>query len=102
MSTFDAFLRIEDTDEAPLSVVIDLTEDERVVVHAGEVEIGDWARDQMRLTARDDGFHLLVEGEEMVLDVRDDARFALELGMRNAPPLLRRRMAALLRGDADS
>jgi hypothetical protein len=33
--------------------------------------------------------------------VTDDAHFALDLGLRNAPPILRRRMSALLRSDTD-
>jgi hypothetical protein len=46
-----------------------------------------------------DGFHIRAEGEAVVLDVTDDARFAVELGLRNAHPALRQRMAALLRSD---
>ena len=99
MSAYEALLRMQGTDEPPISVLIDLTDDQRVVVSAGEVEVGDWAREEVRISAEPDGFHLRVEGEELLLDVSDDARFALDLGMRNAPPILRRRMAALLRDD---
>jgi hypothetical protein len=47
-----------------------------------------------------DGFHIRVEGEVLVIGVTDDARFALDLGLRTAHPQLRRRMSALLRDDA--
>lgn len=97
MAAYDAQLRMEDTDEEPINVLIDLTDDARIVVSAGDVELGDWSRDQVRLTAKPDGFHLMAEGEGMLLDVTDDAQFALDLGLRNAPPILRRRMSALLR-----
>jgi hypothetical protein len=93
-------LRLSGTDDPPISVVIDLT-DERIAMTAGDMEVGDWARDQVRVSAMPDGFHVRAEGEELILDVTDDARFALDLGLRNAPPILRRRMSALLRSDAD-
>jgi len=99
MSAYEALLRVQGTDEAPISVLIDLTDDQRIVVSAGDLEVGDWARDEVRVSAEPDGFHMRAEGEELLLDVTDDARFALDLGMRNAPPILRRRMAALLRDD---
>lgn len=97
MAAYDGQLRILGTDESPIHVLVDLTEDNRVVVSAGEFEVGDWSRNEIRISAETDGFHLRAEGEEMLLDITEDARFALDLGMRNAPPLLRRRMSALLR-----
>lgn len=101
MSSYEALLRVQGTEEAPISVLIDITDDRRIVVSAGDVEVGDWSREEVRVSAELDGFHLRAEGEELLLDVTEDARFALDLGMRNAPPLLRRRMAALLRDDVD-
>jgi hypothetical protein len=98
MTAYDARLRLDGTDEAPISVLIDLSDD-RLTMMAGEIEVGDWARDEIRISALPDGFHVRAEGEEIILDVTDDARFALDLGLRNAPPLLRRRMSALLRDD---
>ena len=100
MSAYDAQLRLSGTDDAPISVVVDLT-NERLTMMAGDIEVGDWPRDQVRVSAMPDGFHVRAEGEEIILDVTDDARFALDLGLRNAPPILRRRMSALLRDDDD-
>jgi hypothetical protein len=100
MSVYDAQLRVGGSNDAPISVVIDLSDD-RLSMRAGETEVGDWNRGDVRITALPDGFHLRAEGDEVILDVRDDARFALELGLRNAPPILRRRMGALLRSDVD-
>jgi hypothetical protein len=99
MTVYGAQLRLGGSDEEPIRVMIDLT-DERLAMRAGEVEVGDWSREEIRVTALLDGFHVRAEGEEIVLDVTEDARFALELGLRNAPPILRRRMGALLRSDA--
>jgi len=96
MSAYDARLRLDGIDEAPIHVVIDLT-DERFTMTAGDVEVADWSRQEIRVSPLLDGFHIRAEGEEVILDVTDEARFALDLGLRNAPPLLRRRMSALLR-----
>jgi hypothetical protein len=96
MSAYDARLRLSGIEEAPIHVVIDLT-DERFTMTSGGVEVADWSREQIRVSPLLDGFHIRAEGEEVILDVTDEARFALDLGLRNAPPILRRRMSALLR-----
>lgn len=97
MSEYDALLHIAG-DDRPMRVEIDLT-DERMRVTAGEVEVADWTRDEFRVQAMEDGFHLRAEGEEVVINLEEDARFALELGLRSAHPHLRKKMAALLRDD---
>ena len=99
MTAYDAVLRIEGENEAPVHVEIDLTDD-RMTLTAGEVEVADWARNEMRVSALPDGFHIRAEGEAIVLHVEDDAHFALDLGLRTAHPVLRRKMAALLRDDS--
>ncbi|MFO7298626.1 MAG: hypothetical protein DIU67_000350 [Actinomycetes bacterium] len=97
MGTYDGKLRIEGTEEPPINVVVDLTGDHIKVV-AGDVEIAEWTKDEIRITDRPDGsFHVLAEGEEIVLDISDDARFAIELGFRGANPYLRRKIGATLR-----
>ncbi len=98
MGKYDAKLLIEGEDTQATPVVVDLTGD-RVTLSIGEEEVADWAKEGMRIQALPDGFHIMADGEAIVLDVTDDARFALELGMRNAHPALRRRMSALLRSD---
>ncbi len=100
MTAYDARLRVQGTDEAPIRVVIDLTDD-RMTMTAGDIEVADWSRDDIRISALQDGFHVRAEGEEIVLDVTEDARFAIDLGIRQAHPFLRRRMAALMRDDAE-
>lgn len=98
MSEFQGMLRMGGESERPMSVEIDLTDD-RMKVTAGDMEVADWSRDEFRIQALPDGFHIRAEGEEVVLDIREDARFALELGLRSAHPVLRRKMSALLRND---
>lgn len=98
MTSYDARLRIQGEDNTPISVVVDLT-DNHLKMMVDEQEVADWAREEMRISAMPDGFHIRAEGEAIILDVTDDAHFALELGLRNAHPALRQRMAALMRSD---
>lgn len=96
MPQFKGHLRLPGDDGSGLGVVIDLT-DERMRVSSAQAEIGNWSRKDVRVNALPDGFHMRVEGEEVILDISQDAEFAVELGISTAPPLLRRRMSALLR-----
>ena len=80
----------------PLNVTIDVSE-AHLHLKSGETEVADWPISQIRVSALEDGFHVRAEGEDVVLEVDDDARFAVELGLRNAHPALRKRMAAYLR-----
>lgn len=98
MGTYFGSLRVPGELGPGLGVVIDLTEG-RIRIAAGSAEIGDWTKDEVRVHADDDGFHLRAEGEEVILDLTEDAQFAVDFGLRSAPPLLRRRMAALMRDD---
>lgn len=96
MAAFQARLQIEGETTAPTPVLVDLTGD-RLVMTIGAEEVADWDRDEMRISAMPDGFHIRAQGEAIILDVEEDARFAVELGLRNAHPALRQKMAALMR-----
>lgn len=96
MTAYDAKLSIEGETVPPMRVVVDLTDD-RLTMTIGDEEVADWQRDTMRISALPDGFHIRAEGEAVVLNVEDDAHFALDLGLRNAHPTLRRKMSAVLR-----
>lgn len=98
MAAYDARLRMGLTNEPPINVLIDLT-DERITMTSGDIQVADWARSEIRVSPMPDGFHILAEGDEIILDVTEDARFALDLGLRHAHPALRRRMSVLLRQD---
>lgn len=80
----------------PLDITINVSED-HLHLRAGQTEVADWPISQIRVSALEDGFHVRAEGEDIVLEVADDARFAVELGLRNAHPALRKRMAKYLR-----
>ncbi len=96
MTTYDAKLKIDGQSAAPVPVVVDLTEN-RLTMIVGHETVAEWQREQMRISAMPDGFHIRADGEFIVLDVNDDARFAIELGLKNAHPHLRQKMAELMR-----
>lgn len=95
MTTYDGQLLIDGDPSPPLSVVIDLS-GEQMKLTAGNEEIAAWGLNEIRVNALPDGFHIKAEDEMLVLDVTDDARFDIDLGLQNAHPVLRRRMAVLL------
>lgn len=96
MSSFEGQLRLSGDAEAPIGVEVDLTDD-HLMLKSGDMEIADWQVDDIRVSALEDGFHIRAEGEDVILEVADDAKFAVELGLRNAHPALRQRMARILR-----
>jgi len=98
MSRFEARLRMYGDAGPPLGVAVDIS-DRRMHVKSGDTEVADWSMDEIRVSALEDGFHIRAEGEDIVLEVEDDARFAVELGLRNAHPDLRKRMAQIIRGE---
>lgn len=82
----------------PLAVEVEV-EDDRMRLQSGDVEIADWSIDDLRVSALEDGFHIRAEGEDVVLEVDDDAHFAIELGLKNAHPALRKKMSHILRSE---
>jgi hypothetical protein len=92
VASFEGSLRIPDTDESPVRVLIDLTE-ERLRLNSGGIEIANWRLDDIRVNAKSDGFHIRRGGEDMVLRVNNDAEFAVMLDLRSVPVDLARRMA---------
>ncbi len=96
MTVFDASLRMLHESGAGIGVQIDLTE-ERIRLLSGDVEIADWALGEIVANAQPDGIHVRAEGEELILDMTEDAEFALELGLRTGPPQLVRKMSKLMR-----
>lgn len=80
MTSFDARLRLISHSTLPLGVEVDLT-GERMVVTVGDKELADWSMDEIEILARPDGFYIEAEGEEVVLNVTEAAKFSKELGL---------------------
>lgn len=85
MTSFDARLRLLGQTGLPLGVEVDLS-DERMILKAGDSKVADWPLGDIRIVSRSDGFHVQAEGEEIVLNVTDAARFAVELGVVETSP----------------
>jgi hypothetical protein len=78
-----------------VTVRIHLEDETLTLLANGGAEIGTWPLDQVGISSRPDGFHLRIEGEEVILTTDDDARFALELGINTPTSRLARMMAKL-------
>jgi hypothetical protein len=79
MTSFDARFRLIGESGFPLGVEIDLTSDRMVVMVDGQ-SLADWSLNEIKVHSRPDGFHIAAEGEEIILNVSDGARFAREIG----------------------
>lgn len=99
MNQFNGSLRLPGEVGPGLHVLIDLTDEHHLQITAASDMIGDWPLEAVGIRAADDGFHLLAEGDEVVFRTDNDPAFALAVGLRNAPTLLRRQMSDLLRYD---
>ena len=80
MGSFDARLRVIGQTGFPLPVVVDLT-DEHLTVSTDGGRLADWRIREIDISTRSDGFHIQAEGEEVLLNVTDSSRFAVELGV---------------------
>ena len=99
MEHYDGLLRLAGDFSPPIKVTIDLTEDQELRIATPDLEIGEWPIERLAIRAQDDGFHLLSDGEELVITTSDDAGFAVAVGIRNAPVALRRQISARMRND---
>ncbi|HSL25856.1 MAG TPA: hypothetical protein VLA54_06195 [Acidimicrobiia bacterium] len=98
MEHFDGSLRLAH-EASPIRVAIDLTDDHVMKISAESVEIGVWPLGHIAFRALDDGFHMIADGEEIVIRTDNDPAFALAVGIRNAPTQLRRQISELMRYD---
>lgn len=100
MEHFNGSLRLAG-EIAPVHVAIDLTEELEMRISAEDFEIGHWEIRALAVRAADDGFHVLADGEELILTTDDDPAFAIAMGIRNAPPVLRKQISDRLRYDPE-
>ncbi len=79
MTSFDARFRLIGEPGFPLGVEIDLSGD-RMVVKVDDQELANWSLAAIKVHSRPDGFHISAEGEDVLINVTDGARFAREIG----------------------
>ncbi len=99
MEHYEGMLRLAGDFSPPIKVTIDLTDDQELRIATPDMEIGEWDLSEVAIKALDDGFHVLSDGEELVITTSDDAGFALAVGIRNAPVHLRKQISTLMRTD---
>jgi hypothetical protein len=95
MGAFAGSMRIAEDFQGPIRVIVDL-DAERLSIRAGEVDIGSWPLAEVGVRGEDDGFHLRMEGEEVVLDPDDLLGFAKAIGLHSASPIMRRRLSGAM------
>jgi hypothetical protein len=61
--------------------------------------LGTWSLSNVGVSAQPDGFHIKVEGEEILLSTNDDARFAIAIGLRSSSSPRLNRLLAHARDD---
>ncbi|HEX9864755.1 MAG TPA: hypothetical protein VGC03_07330 [Acidimicrobiia bacterium] len=84
MSSFNARLRLPGRTKLPLGVEVDIRH-ERMILTAGDRTVATWPLEEIVITSRSDGFHIKVDGDEVILYVSDSTRFASELGIGRQP-----------------
>lgn len=90
---FSGYLRMTHVPGSGLRVVVDL-DSEQVLIKTDTGVLGRWPIAEVGVRGEDDGFHLRIEGEEVVFETEADVAFANAIGLQSASPRLRRRMGA--------
>lgn len=93
MGSYRGRLEMSGAAGQPLDICIDLDQESLAMQTAGGIEIGEWPLEAVHITGRDDGFTFEIEGDPAWVRTDDDGAFAIEIGLRWAPPRLRRLMA---------
>ena len=84
MSLFNARLRLSGRSKLPMGVEVDI-DHERMTLTAADKTVGVWPLEKLEVSSRADGFHITVDGEEIVVTVTDSKKFAAELGVEQRP-----------------
>jgi len=84
MPEYQGSIRVGDGSGENLATQLTV-DDERLIVAAGDHEIGNWAIEELSAERRNGTFHIGVEGEELVLTVADPVGFMQALGIEDRP-----------------
>lgn len=93
MGAYRGRLEMSDVADRSIEVSIDLGRESIAMRTPDGFEIGAWPLEMVHITGRDDGFTFQIDGIPAWLRTNDDGAFATEVGLRWAPPRLRRLMA---------
>lgn len=81
MTSFDARLRINGRSRLPVAVEIDLTS-EQMIINSDTGPVAELHLETLEVTTLADGFHMRIDGEDIILNVNDAPRFESELKSR--------------------
>lgn len=65
--------------------MVDLTDKQMSVIVDGQ-QLASWSLEEIEVAQSSDGFHIEVEGEEVILNVNERVRFATEIRPRSRRP----------------
>lgn len=83
MGQFSASLRVPG-DGSPIPATIDIG-DGRIRLESGSHELGNWALADVNISQGPDGVRLSAEGEQVLLEVSEQAAFSAALGLNGQP-----------------
>lgn len=84
MSSYDARLGLPEQPQLPLPVRL-VTTGDSITLHVGNTLIADWPLDQVAITREKRGFRIVADGEDLIVDITEANRFALEMGIDTSP-----------------
>jgi hypothetical protein len=91
VASFNGSLRTPKESDVPVGVLVDLS-DERLRLSSAGIEIANWRLGEVRISVQPDGFHIHA-AKELILNIKQEAEFAVALDLRSVPVGLARRMA---------
>jgi len=85
VSSYHARLVLPGRNRLYVGVEADVSK-ERLTLISGGQKVATWPIDRLDVASHSDGFHIEVDGDEVILDVTDSARFAAALGVERSGP----------------
>lgn len=86
MSSYDARLGLPEQPQLPLPVRL-VTTGDSITLHVGNALIADWPLDRVAITREKRGFRIVADGEDLIVDITDANRFAMEMGITDTSPV---------------
>lgn len=86
MSSYDARLGLPEQPQLPLPVRL-VTTDANITLHVGDALVADWPLDRISITREKRGFRIVADGEDLIVDITEANRFAMEMGITDTGPV---------------
>ena len=86
MSSYDARLGLPEQPQLPLPVRL-VTTGDNITLHVGDALIADWPLERVSITREERGFRIVADGEDLIVDITEANRFAMEMGITDASPV---------------